>query len=115
MLVSLLGSAIFDQMCSGTIAMLPSSPGSSVNEVDGNVSVTVLSSVATAVHLAPVVLSPGLFWNRVKVKATSFAVKGWPSVHLTPCRVVIVSTVPSAFHEYPVASTGLGFCARAML
>src|SRR5208337_227122 len=43
---------------------------------------------------------------RFQVHLTSAAVNGWPSCHLTPCRSGKVSSVPSSFHDQPVARSG---------
>ena len=48
----------------------------------------------------------GLFFSRSKVKMTSLALKGCPSDHLTPWRILKVRTVLSAFQLYSVASQG---------
>src|SRR5258707_7336014 len=45
-----------------------------------------------------------------KVHATSFAVNGLPSCHVTPWRSGKVSCVPSSFHDQPVARSGTIDC-----
>jgi len=44
--------------------------------------------------------------KRSKVHLTSAAVKGLPSCHLRPCRKGNVNSVPSSFHDQPVARSG---------
>src|ERR1700722_414243 len=81
-----------------------------------NVSTAVVASGAVAVTGIGVagVLMAGNFLIRLKVKATSAALNGLPSLHFTPGRVVIVSVLPSADQEYfsPSLGTGgsVGFC-----
>ena len=41
---------------------------------------------------------------------TSLAVKGLPSCHLTPWRSGKVNSVPSSFHDQPVARSGITDC-----
>ena len=49
----------------------------------------------------------GYFLASLKVKSTSLAVKGWPSDHLTPCRIVKVSVLRSWLNRYDVANQGI--------
>jgi len=53
--------------------------------------------------------------SRSHVHLTSLAVNGLPSCHLTPLRNGMVSSVPSSFHDQPVARSGtidpILFCA----
>src|SRR5712692_6753104 len=51
-------------------------------------------------------LSAALPVNRSHVHTTSRAANGLPSCHLTPCCSGKVSSVPSSFHDQPVASSG---------
>src|ERR1700738_3850258 len=44
--------------------------------------------------------------SRSQVHLTSLAVNGLPSCHLTPGRNGRVSSVPSSFHDQPVARSG---------
>jgi hypothetical protein len=44
--------------------------------------------------------------KRLKVKATSLAVNGWPSDQFTPSRVVKVSFLSPSLHLYSVPSHG---------
>src|SRR6516225_3897528 len=64
-------------------------------------------------------LSLDLPINRSKVHLTSAAVSGLPSCHLTPWRNGKVSSVPSSFHDQPVARSGMIdcglFCATSCL
>src|SRR6266481_3181419 len=45
-----------------------------------------------------------------QVHFTSLAVNGWPSCHLIPWRSGKVSSVPSSFHDQPVARSGTIDC-----
>src|SRR6476660_3254805 len=87
-------------MCSGRIfdAMIPSYLGAALPE---KAKTTLLPSAVTLVAGAPKVdvqtpglSSAGYCFMRLKVKATSLAVKGCPSVHLTPWRMSKVSFSP---------------------
>src|SRR6516225_2432431 len=64
-------------------------------------------------------LSLDLPINRSKVHLTSAAVNGLPSCHCTPWRNGKVSSVPSSFHDQPVARSGMIdcglFCATSCL
>ena len=55
--------------------------------------------------------------SRSQVHLTSLAVNGLPSCHLTPWRNGRVCSVPSSFHDQPVARSGtidaMLFCATA--
>jgi hypothetical protein len=55
--------------------------------------------------------------SRSQVHLTSLAVNGLPSCHLTPGRNGRVSSVPSSFHDQPVARSGtidaMLFCATS--
>src|SRR5713101_1242553 len=48
--------------------------------------------------------------SRSQVHLTSLAVNGLPSCHLTPWRSGKVSSVPSSFHDHPVARSGTTDC-----
>ncbi len=102
------GSLMSFQMCSGTIAWLASTAGSCIRDFDLKVSTAVSSAVAFAVAARPDGFSAGVFAIRLNVNATSFAVNGCPSFHLTPGRVLMVSSVPASFQEKLLASTGVG-------
>ena len=60
---------------------------------------TVASSVASAVGAVPPSFSASVSLTLLKVKATSPAVKGSPSVQVTPWRTETVRAVPSSFHS----------------
>ena len=49
----------------------------------------------------------GYFFSRLKVNSTSFALKGCPSDHLTPLRIVNVSVLSLLDHAQLVASHGV--------
>ena len=49
----------------------------------------------------------GNFFSRLKVKSTSFALKGWPSDHLTPLRMVNVRVLSLLDHAHAVDSHGV--------
>jgi hypothetical protein len=51
--------------------------------------------------------SAGYFFNKSKVKTTSFALKGCPSDHVTPLRIVKVRVVLPLLHAHEVASHGV--------
>src|ERR1700722_3370849 len=77
----------------------------------GNVSSTVFGPVAVAEVTVGVPLTSAVaayFLIRLKVKATSAALNGCPSLQFTPDRVVRVRVLPSADHEALVASIGTG-------
>src|SRR5579862_3693214 len=81
-----------------------------------NVSTAVFAPGAVALTGIGVagVLMAGNFLIRLKVNATSAALKALPSLHFTPGRVVTVSVLPSGDQEYfsPSSGTGgsVGFC-----
>ncbi len=54
----------------------------------------------------PLLSSAGYFFSRSKVKTTSAGVKGVPSLHFTPCRIVYTSVV-GLVNLYPVARNGV--------
>ena len=102
---SSVGLMVFHR-CSGTIGTVPSTSGPLTKAGALNVKVTWVSSTAVAVPSKPMLLMAALFFNRPKVNATSFAVKGWPSLHVTPSRRVTERTVPSLFQDCCVPSSG---------
>ncbi len=115
-LMFLAGSLILLHTCSAMIGVLPTIAASSVNDGCGKVSTAVWSSLASAdVIFRPVALIAGVRRIRSNVYATSLALNGWPSDHFTPSRVVMVSWVPLASQEYPVARIGAGFAWVAKL
>jgi hypothetical protein len=66
-----------------------------------NFSTVVVALVAvalTGVGIVQFALSAALSLIRLKVYATSLALKGLPSLHLTPDLVLIVSVVPPSDH-----------------
>ena len=69
---------------------------------------TVVASSASADGAEPPALSASVSRILLKVKATSFAVKGVSSVQTTPERTVTVRTVPSSFHSKVSPSSGTG-------
>src|SRR6516164_2163226 len=75
-----------------------------------NLMTAVLGPVAVALTGAgvPVWAREGFLASRLKVKATSAALNGLPSLHLTPDRVVRVSVLPPSEKAYVVASIGTG-------
>ena len=67
-----------------------------------------LGAVALATIGAPEVYSAGCALIMLKVKATSLAVNGLPSFHLTPERIGIVSVLPPLDQVgWPEASIGM--------
>src|SRR6516162_750015 len=77
---------------------------------EANLSTTVSGPVAVALTGAgvPVWAREGFLAIRLKVNATSAALNGLPSLHLTPDRVVRVSVLPPSEKAYAVASIGTG-------
>jgi hypothetical protein len=78
--------------------ILPSTCGPCMKAGPGKVTLTWVSSVATAFPLKPVVLMVLFLATMSRVKTTSRAVNGVPSENFTPGRRVIDSSVPLAFH-----------------
>src|SRR5690348_18180396 len=87
--------------------------GPRTNSGWSNVITTCLSSGAVAVPSYPMPFISWCWRNMFRVNSTSAAVNFSPSDHFTPSRKVTDSLVPSAFHEYSVASRGAGAVARA--
>jgi hypothetical protein len=87
--VNFTGSAIFDQTCSGTIVTPAMTPAKGTLAFL-KVKVTVSPDPETPEICAhtPLLSRAGYFLSRLNVKTTSAAVKGLPSLHLTPCRIV---------------------------
>lgn len=79
------------------IQVRASALGPSVKDGSAYVISTVVSSIASADGAVPAALSASVSRILVKVKATSFAVKGVSSAQTAPARVVTVRTVPSSF------------------
>src|SRR5690348_10341168 len=86
---SLVGSAMEDQRCSGTISVCAIDAANGTFGVV-NLMVTSLPLADTELICAqtPLVSRAGYFFRRLKVKATSPGVKSLPSLHLTPWRIV---------------------------
>ena len=101
------GSATDDHTCWGTIGTW------AIVAAKGtfgalNVSVTSLpvdETADTCCH-TPLLSRAGNFFSRLKVNTTSLAVKGLPSLHLTPWRIVKTSVLASV-NVCPVARNGV--------
>src|SRR6476620_8544870 len=68
--------------------------------------VTDLAGAPNVSFQTPALSAPGYFLPRLKVKATSSAVNGLPSLHLTPWRMSSVSLVAPSHGDF-VASHGV--------
>src|SRR5215469_5401148 len=105
------------QMCCGTMYMPPirnrfAYSGwlkvSTAVVAFGAVALSGIGGGATGVSVA-------LFFSMLKLKATSLAVSGLPSLNFTPWRIVNVSVLPPSDQAYLVASQGVGGCAGCMM
>ena len=93
------------QMCWGSMAV-PAMFSRLVYWAVGKLTVTVLPELVTLEMSRPERLMAAYFFTWLKVKTTSAAVKGVPSFHLTPLRIVNVIDLPPLLQANLVANQG---------